>query len=183
MIITISGITGSGKTTIGRMLAKKLGYKFYSMGDMRGEMALELGITIDDLNEIGKKEFWTDKKVDDYTKRLGEEEDNFVIDGWVAFHFIPNSFKIFLDVDIRRGAERVFKNQRKDERKAGSVEDVLKMVRKRIAETDKRYKKYYDLDFRNEENYDVVIDTTDLKPGEVVDRLLNGIKRWGNKGC
>ena len=38
MIITISGLPGSGKSTIGKMLAKKLGYKFYSMGDLRGKI-------------------------------------------------------------------------------------------------------------------------------------------------
>ena len=54
MIITISGIPGSGKTTVGRMLAEKLGYKFYSIGDLRGKMAMERGMTIDQLNELGK---------------------------------------------------------------------------------------------------------------------------------
>ena len=41
MIITISGWPGSGKTSVGKLLSKKLGYQFYSMGDLRGKVALE----------------------------------------------------------------------------------------------------------------------------------------------
>ncbi len=95
MIIVISGSPGSGKSTVGKILAKDLGYKFYSMGDLRGQMAMERGLTIDQLNEIGKTEDWTDRAADEYQKKLGETEDNFVIDSWAGFHFLPQAFKIF----------------------------------------------------------------------------------------
>ena len=78
MIITISGLPGSGKTTVGRIVAKKLGYRFLSMGDLRGEIAMKHGMTIDQLNEIGKKESWTDKEVDGMLAEKGRSEDNFV---------------------------------------------------------------------------------------------------------
>jgi predicted cytidylate kinase len=176
MIITISGLPGSGKSTVGKLLAKRLGYKFYSMGDLRGEIAMKMGITIDELNEIGRREFWTDEKIDKRIRHLGETEDNFVIDGWTASHFIPHSFKVFLDVDAKIGAERIFKDQRPDERKTKSVEEVMKMLKNRVAETDKRYKKYYSLDFRDKRHYDLVIDTTRLKPDEVVSKILKAVK-------
>lgn len=32
MIVTISGESGSGKTTVGKLLADKLNYRFYSGG-------------------------------------------------------------------------------------------------------------------------------------------------------
>ena len=107
MIITISGMPGSGKTTVAKLLAKRLGYEHYSMGDLRGKMAMERGISIDELNKLGEKESWTDKEADDYQKKLGETEDNFVTDGRTGFHFIPHSRKIFLKVDLRIGAERI----------------------------------------------------------------------------
>ncbi|MCX6741353.1 MAG: AAA family ATPase, partial [Candidatus Parcubacteria bacterium] len=46
MIITLSGKPGSGKTTVAKILAEKLGYKFYSTGDLRGQMAMKRGLTI-----------------------------------------------------------------------------------------------------------------------------------------
>ncbi len=113
MIITISGQAGSGKSTVARMLAKKLGFKHYSMGDLRRKMALKKGITLAELNKLGEKEDFTDKDVDEHQKRLGEKEDNFVIDGRTSFHFIPHSVKVYLKAGIKERAKRVFQDERK----------------------------------------------------------------------
>lgn len=174
MIITISGLPGSGKTAIGRMLARKLGYKFYSIGELRGEWAIERGMSIDDLNRLGEKELWTDRKADEYQKGLGEEEDNFVIDGRLSFHFIPASFKVFLKVDEKVGAERVHGDERPDEER-GTLTELREALKMRIESDDKRYKKLYDLNFHDVKNYDLIIDTTDLKPAAVVDRIIRAV--------
>jgi cytidylate kinase len=182
MIITISGPTGSGKSTVGRMLAKRLGYRFLSAGDMRGEIALGMGMTIDELNDIGKKEIWTDKRVDDRIRRLGETGDGLVIDGWAAFHFIPRSFKVFLDVGLEEGAGRVFRDQRPDEKRAASLGEAVEMARKRIEETRERYRKHYGFDFMDKGNYDLVIDTTRMSPEKVVGMILEAVEAAGNAG-
>lgn len=181
MIITIGGRSGAGKTTVARALAKKLKYKFYSIGDLRGKMAMERGMTIDELNEIGKKEIWTDKEVDEFQRKIGQKENNFVIEGWLSFYFIPHSFKVFLDVDPLVGAQRIFKNQRPDEPKQKTVAGVLKMIKKRMAESQKRYKKYYGVDCFSKKCYDLVIDTTNLKIFQVVNQILNELKIWKSK--
>ncbi|MDP2918221.1 MAG: cytidylate kinase family protein, partial [bacterium] len=143
MIITISGRPGSGKSTVGKMLAKKLGYNFYSMGDLRGKMAMERGITINELNEIGKREGWTDREPDEYQKKLGKTEDNFVIDSRLGFYFIPHSFKVFIEVDSKIGAERVFKNQRPDEKPITDIKEMQTAFESRAKQDDERYQKYY----------------------------------------
>ena len=51
MIITISGKPGAGKTTVGKAVAARLGLEFYSMGDLRGKMASDRGLTIDELSK------------------------------------------------------------------------------------------------------------------------------------
>ncbi len=91
MIITISGLPGSGKSTVGKILAKKLGYEFMSLGDLRGKIAIDRGITIDELNHLGEKEGWTDKEVDDYQREYGKTHDNLVVEGRLSFYFIPRS--------------------------------------------------------------------------------------------
>ncbi len=175
MIITISGLPGSGKSTIADMLAKKLGYKRYSMGDLRGKMAMERGLTIDELNKLGEKEDWTDREVDEYQTKLGKDEDNFVIDGRISFHFIPQSFKIFLDVEIHEAARRVFENQRPDEARAKSVEELVKRMQARAAHDDLRYKKYYGITFQDKSKFDLVIDTTNLTPEAILDRIMRAL--------
>jgi len=179
MIITISGLPGSGKTTVARMVAERIGFRHYSAGNMRGEMAIKRGLTIDQLNEIGKKEEWTDKDVDRIIEDLGRKEDNIVVDGWVAFHFIPHSIKIFLYVDLRVGAERIYRNQRPDEERKANIEEIYEMIKKRVKESNDRYKKYYGIDFLDGKNYDHVIDTTDLTIEKVVKKIINIVKKHG----
>ncbi len=178
MIITISGHSGSGKSTIGKRIAKKLRYNFYSMGDLRGKMAMDRGITIDELNEIGKKEAWTDNQVDEYQKELGKKEDNFIIDSRLGFHFIPHAISIFLKVDPKESAKRIFANQREDEEKKETVEEVKEMLEQREKNDKQRYLKYYNVNYLDMKNYDIVIDTTKLSIEEVEEKLLSFIDQY-----
>lgn len=174
MIITISGVPGAGKTTVGRLLAKTLGYEFLSIGEIRREIARKKGMDVYKLNEIGEKEEWTDKEVDNYTAELGKTRDNLIIESRLAYHFIPHSVKIFLDVNLKTGAKRIFESQRKDE-KYKSVEEAVKRLKERMESDRKRYKKYYGIDFPEKTKFDLVIDTTNLTPEEVVKKILDFI--------
>jgi cytidylate kinase len=175
MIITISGLPGSGKSTVGRLLAKRLGYMFYSIGELRGMWAVERGMSINELNKLGEREEWTDKDADDYQTRLGKREDNFVIDGRLSFHFIPHSFKVFLTVQMPEGARRIFDDERVDE-EGESLQGLQESLEERIKSDDRRYRKLYGLDFRDSHHYDVVIDTTDLTPEQVADKIIQALK-------
>lgn len=176
MIITITGIPGSGKTTVVKMLAEELNVPWYSVGDLRGKMAKEQGMTIDELNALGEKEAFTDEEVDLYQKKLGESGESFVIDGRLSWYFIPNSFKIFLDVNPDVGAQRIFNasllGERGDEIGYTSVLETKKFVEQRVASDQRRYQKYYNVNFINPSNYDLVIDTSVLTPESVVKTIL-----------
>jgi len=177
MRITISGTPGSGKSTIGRLLAKKLGLKFYSVGDLRGKMAIEQGLTIDELNKLGEKDFSTDKKADEYQKELGMNEDDFVIDSRLGYHFIPNSIKIFLDCSVDIAAQRIFLEPRMDEKEYKSIEEVKEAIKKRLKSDKKRYLQYYNLNPFKKELYNIYIDTSGMKAEEAVKAIVNRIKR------
>ncbi|MBD3355355.1 AAA family ATPase [Candidatus Woesearchaeota archaeon] len=181
MIITISGFPGSGKSTVGEMLAEKLGYNFLSMGDLRGKIAIKHNLTIDQLNKIGESEDWTDKEADKELIRIGKQEDDYVIDTRLGFHFIPDSVKIFLGVDLETGAERIFNGPRRpDEKKYSSVGALKGELKQRIKSDKKRYKKWYGVDFTNKSNYDLIIDTTELTPEKVVEKILKHIQHKHN---
>jgi len=184
MIISISGTPGSGKTSVAKYIANELGMKFYSIGELRGKMATERGMTLDEFNKLGESERFTDEEADAYQKQLGEHEDNFVIEGRLCWHFIPHSFKIFLTCDLDEAARRVFKARRDpgegrdDERMYESAEDTKAQIKERMASDTKRYGQYYGLDYQNPDNYDLVIDTTNLESMEATaKRILDELKQ------
>ena len=181
MIITISGLPGSGKSTVAKILSEKLGYKRYYMGEMRREAARKRGMTIEEFNKLGEKDFATDKTVDDLLVKIGKEVDNIVVEGRTAFHFIPNSIKIFLDVDLKEGARRIFEEKRKsnerNEKPTASVEEELALIKERMESDEKRYMKYYGFKTYDKKNYDLVIDTTKLTPEQAAEKILEFVKK------
>ncbi|MEM3370913.1 MAG: cytidylate kinase family protein [Candidatus Woesearchaeota archaeon] len=176
MIITISGVAGSGKSTVGRILAQKLGLRYYSVGDLRRKMAEQMGITLEELNRLGEENDFTDKSVDEYQKELGSKEDNFVIDGRLSFFFIPNSVKVFLDVSDEEAARRIMKDKRTAE-EFKSFKEALKGIRRRNESDALRYKKYYGVNVYDKKNFDLVINTDKIPAEEVADRIIRFLKK------
>ncbi len=181
MIITITGLPGSGKTTVVKHLSKQLGIPWYSIGDLRGKMAEERGITIDELNTLGETEAFTDKDVDAYQTKLGKSGESFIMDGRLSWYFIPNSLKVFLDVDPDVGAQRIFgsskKGERRDEKTYASVSEVKTFIENRVASDVKRYQKYYGVDFLDRTHYDLIIDTSIISATEAVQHILDQIPK------
>ncbi len=173
MKITITGMPGSGKTSVGQKLAEKLGLEFLSIGDMRGKMAMDRGITIEELNKMP----WADKEVDDFQKEYGAAHDNFIVEGRLAFYFIPDSVKIFLDVNLRAAAKRVFNDPRPDEKKRATVEDEMKAMSDRIRGDKKRYLKIYGVDPNDKKQFDIVVDTTNITREETLKILEEKMKK------
>jgi len=179
MIITISGVPGSGKTTVGKIIAQKLGMPFYSVGGLRGKMALERGLTIDELNKLGETDRTTDTQVDDYQKELGAKKDGFVIEGRLSWHFIPHSFKIFLDCAPDEAARRILasRDQRPDEDLPADTTSMKRRIEGRLASDQRRYRDIYGLDYRDKSHYDLVLDTTPLKSAEdAAERILADLR-------
>lgn len=176
MIITLTGLPGAGKSTVARMLSERLTLPWFSMGDLRGKMASERGLSIDEFNKLGELEGFTDKDVDAYQTELGKKGESLIIDGRLSWHFIPDSLKVFLYVDPDEAARRIFssaqKGLRHDEHPYASVEEVKQRVADRLASDQRRYEKYYQVNYLDLGNYDLVIDTTDLTPNHVVAQIL-----------
>jgi cytidylate kinase len=177
MIITISGKAGSGKSTAAKLLAKRLGFEHYSVGDMRKRMALKRGMTLAELNRLGEKEDFTDREVDEYQGELGRREDNFVIDSRLGSYFIPNAVKIFITADVKERAKRVYKDERKVEH-FHDLEETEKALEARDKSDRFRYKKYYNIDFKGG-GFDLVIDSSNKKPGIIVDEIMGFLREKG----
>ena len=167
--ITISGMPGSGKSSLKDNLATKLQYaSFISVGDIHGEIANEKGMNINDLMEFAKTDISIHKEMDKKVKEYGQRHKDAIIEGWIAYNFVPDSIKIFLDVDENTGAERIYHAQRKDEPKYTSIQETLMQTKKRLEDTCQGFQKTHKLDFLNKDQYDIIINTTNKTPEEVL---------------
>ena len=177
MIITITGPPGSGKSTVARLLCEKLKLKHYSVGDFRRKIAEKRGITLEELNKEDEKTGETDRLADEWQKKLGKTENNFVIDGRLPAYFIPNPVKIFLKVDPKVGAERVIKYRNGSAvEKYKNIEDAVVKMHQREESDQKRYRNLYGIEY-DKLDFDLIIDTTNDNPESIVKKILEFAKK------
>ncbi len=174
-VITLTGTPGSGKSTLAKLLAERLGYTHYSIGDVRRDYATKRGITLAELNRLGEGEEDTDTQFDEYQRRLGETEDDFVIDCRLGFHFIPRSVKLFVDADEQVRAQRLMQRDSVGEQ-AAHVDEAMRLNKERLESDRRRYVRLYGVDPFSMTNYDLVLDTTNKRPEPLVEEVLEKFK-------
>jgi len=176
VIVTISGRPGSGKSAVAARVAEALGLRHVSAGDFMREMAEERGMSILELSHSAEERAEIDREIDARTVRLGEENDDFVMDARLGWHFLPRSVKVFLEVRPEVAAERVYRADRGSERENVDLDATRQAIESRTASEVKRYQDYYDIDYGDHSRYDLVVDTSDLPISEVVQRIVDHVR-------
>ncbi|MDD5148234.1 MAG: nucleoside monophosphate kinase [Candidatus ainarchaeum sp.] len=177
MIVTISGMPGSGKSTLAKELAKKFHLKHYSAGDFMREIAKERGVSLLELGKIAEHDKSIDNEVDRRTIELGKTKDHFVIDSRLAWHFIPNSIRIFVDISMQEAARRVYKDMRRDEQENTSMKQTLQNMKKRQASEKKRYKDLYGVNYLDKKNFDIIINSTRTTKKQKFEKTVKAIQK------
>ena len=175
MIITITGLAASGKSSVAKLLAKKLVFEHYSAGDAQREVAKEKSLTIAELGELEAKDDSIDRMIDEKLEDVGKSKKNFVIDAWLGACFIPHAIKIFLDADINTRVERRLGHKREEE-SFENFEEAIKTMQKREETNRKRWLKFYNFDYTDEKNYDFIIKTDTLSQEEIADKIIKLLK-------
>ena len=179
-IITLGGLPGSGKSSTANGVAKILGYGRFSSGDYWREIAQEKNVSVEELNIVAETDPSIDHLIDDAVRRSGEQE-RLVIDSRLAFHWIPDSFKVFLKIDAKTAAERAFTDMQKSGRvsqSAASIQEAYEKALTRITSENLRYKELYGVSYLDESQYDLVVDTTKDDLEGVVRAVVQGYQRW-----
>jgi radical S-adenosyl methionine domain-containing protein 2 len=170
--ISISGLAGSGKSTVGKLLAKRLNYNFESIGNYSRDLALrEFGMTINEFQEYCKAHPEMDKKIDDYFIQNCSLKSNLIIDYRLAFHFLNDCFHVFLTVSDEVAAYRIQQANDRTSEKEGNA-DIAMMIKKRNATMRDRFSQIYNADFADQKNYHLVLNTDKLTPDELVERII-----------
>jgi CMP/dCMP kinase len=180
MIISVTGMPGAGKSTISKMLAEKLSLKRYYHGQIIRDIAKTKKMTLLNYLKYLETHPEEEKEIDEYIKKLAREK-NIIVESRTAFHFIPHSIKIFLDVDLHEGARRIFiemkSHHHRNEEIYLSPEDAAKAQKERLNSDRMRYKKLYDFDMLDKTQYDIILDTTHLSTKEITEILIKEIEK------
>lgn len=182
MVISFNGDHGSGKSTIAKMIAKKINYPRYYMGQIFRDLAEKEGLNLAEFQSLCEKDPSADKKVDTYLVDLSKKEKDFIVESRTAWHFIPNSLKIYLKVSEKEGAKRIFNEiekssaRSKEDKNLNSIANIIISERNRKENNDRRYQKYYGIKIHNDSNYDFILDTTNLSVEKVFEKTMEFIQ-------
>lgn len=182
-IISIAGRPGSGKTSTGKLIAKKLDLKHFSTGDMMRELGRQRGHDITTTNAINEDDRTFDDLVDGELRRINLEEDGMVIDSRMAWHFVPASFKVYLMLDFETAANRILAD--KDNIVRAESENIhldrdefIEDIKKRLEIEERRYMNLYGVNPFDTSNYDLVIDTGENDLESVATQIAAAYRQW-----
>jgi cytidylate kinase len=168
MKITIFGYPGTGKSTVGKLLASKLGFELKSSGNMFRDMAVRLGITLEELDVRSQHDSQYDLKLDQMVSEYGKTHDDFIFESRLAWHFIPDSIKLALLCEENEAARRVAEREGISQQKAKENNDL------RLATYAARYPVLYPgLHYPpTAKDFDLSIDATAILPDKIVEKII-----------
>jgi len=167
IVVCISGMAGTGKSTLSKRLAKKYELKYYSGGDALKELAKDQGYNSssrgwwespEGLSFLEKREknFIFDKAVDEKLMEYAQQ-GHVLLDSWTMPWLLKTGFKIWLVASVEKRAERIAKRDRIP------IGEALRVLQEKEARTKAIYKKLYGFTLGEDfEPFNLVLDTDAL---------------------
>lgn len=184
MLITIAGLHGTGKTTVGKLVAATLGLAHHSTGQVFRDMAREHGMSLVEFSEHAAGRDEIDVELDERMKQLGHA-GNAVLDGQLCWYFLSDiaDHKVFLTCNEAVRIARVHERELKGGGGLLTLEDARHETIERERIEQARYKKIYGVDLSDMTmvlaNHDIVVDTTTRTIQDVVAAVLDAIGKAG----
>ena len=171
MIIAISGLHGSGKSVIAKILAEKLGILYYSTGQAFRDIAKESNMSLEDYTNYVEKHPEIDKELDNRVINMAKK-GGIIIDSQLSGYLLKSiaTFKIQLTCPLEVRVKRMAA------RDQTSFKEKLKETIIREKSELERFKKLYNFDLSDKKStlefYDLIINTEHLTIEEIVDKIL-----------
>ena len=169
--IAVSGKSGCGNTTVSKLLADALGitminFTFRSLSE-------ETGLSLAEIIERAKTDEGFDRAVDTRQVELAQKQ-SCVLGSRLAIWMLKEAdFKVYLRAGDDVRSRRICK------RECGDIENVKAFTRMRDAEDSGRYKKLYNIDNDDFSFADLIIDTEQYNPEQIVDMILSALEKKG----
>jgi len=184
LVITVSGLHGSGTSTQARRLAESLGLRYISAGLLFRRIAEERGLTLEELSRLAEEDPELDRMIDERTReeaRRGDVVIDAALAGWMAE---DADLKIFLTAPLEERIRRIAR------REGLTLEEARRETLRREQSERERFKRYYGIDINDLSIYDVVLNTALFKPDatarilrRIVEELRRGRKHRSDDGC
>ena len=182
-IITLSGKPGSGKSSTADRVAELLGYTRYSSGDFVRTIIRKRKITLREFNHLAEDHPEMDHEIDEELRKLRDEKD-IVIDSRLGFYWIPESFKVYLDLDSEVAMARIYRDANLNTLRAQSgevsqsMDEIVGQVEERTESERRRFKRLYGINPFNIQNFDLIVDTSRHSPQTVALTVFDTYKKW-----
>ncbi len=182
-IITLSGKPGSGKSSTADRVAEMLGYTRYSTGDIVRTMIRKKKQTLAEFNALAEKDPSYDYELDEELRKMRGQQD-VVIDSRLGFYWIPESFKVYLDLDPEVAIARIYKDSNINalrgatEKDSLSMNEVIDQVSERLENERRRFRKLYNINPYASTNFDLIIDTSRHSPQTVALTVFDTYSKW-----
>ncbi|MCC7504992.1 MAG: cytidylate kinase family protein [Saprospiraceae bacterium] len=173
--ITITGDLGSGKSAVSRILCDRTGYSYVSTGRIQRQIAEEYGVDTLELNRRADNDPSIDERIDGIFIELGKDNKGYIVDSRMAWFFLPNSFKVYLKIDVRIAAARILSDVNRSSEQYKDLEDAVPKILARKQSENERFLAKYGADCANLDNFDLVVDTGSRSPDEVAGLILKGL--------
>lgn len=168
LVVTVSGLHGTGKSTQAKKLAEYFGLRYVSTGTIFREMARERGISLEEMLKIAEEDLAVDKALDSRTREESLRRGVVIDASLSAWMAVNPDIKILLTAPLKARVKRIAN------RESLAEEEALRRTLAREESDRKRYKEYYKIDINDTSIYDVVLNT-ELFSADSTARILKKI--------
>lgn len=166
--VAISGKSGCGNTTVSTLLAEKLGVKLINYTFR--QLAAEKGLTLAQVIENAKTDDSYDIFVDNHQVELAKAEPC-VLGSRLAIWMLKEAdLKVYLFASDETRAKRILN------REGGDLQKIKDFTAMRDSEDTRRYKKIYNIDNNDYAFSDLIIDTANYNPEQIVELIVVELK-------
>ncbi len=176
-MITVSGLPGSGTSTLCKLLSEDSYWVHLNVGQAFRELAEETGISLAEFGRVAERDAEVDRQLDARMIQSAQKHKHSVLEGrltgWMALRNDFYALKIWVDADPEIRADRV------SARDGQSPEQAMVAIEKRVNSERKRYREFHDIDLDDLSIYDLVLDSSAYSPEQLVDQVRAVAAHYG----
>ncbi|MES2155870.1 MAG: cytidylate kinase family protein [bacterium] len=166
--VTVGGLPGTGTSTLCKLLSERLQMPYHYAGAIFREEARRRGLSLADFGALCQKDPAIDEALDDrqlFLLKRGNLIMEGRLSGWLAHRHRLNALKVWVSCEEKERMRRLV------QRDGGDLESQRELTWAREQSEADRYRRYYGVDLKDMAYYDLVLDSTGLKPEELADRV------------